>query len=359
MKPMLNTVWMIISKKKPRILVTSGEPAGIGPDLIIKLTQLACESDITIVGDPAMLQERARLLSIPVNIIPVTEVSEYNKQVNPEDLKLIPVQLKSKAVPGKPDINNAAYILETLDIACRECLNDHFDAMVTTPLQKSIINDAGIHFTGHTEYLANRCNDAFPVMLLACPDLRVALVTTHLPLRDVPDAITPDKIENVLRIIIKDMHTRFGITKPAITVCGLNPHAGEDGHLGTEEQTAIIPVIKRLQNEGNNITGPLSADTAFRTGQRQITDVFVAMYHDQGLPVLKTLGFGEAVNITLGLPIIRTSVDHGTALELAGTGKASCDSLLAAIEMAEKMVIHQINTQNNLNGNQTKIINEC
>ena len=355
MKPMLNTVWMTISKKKPRLLITSGEPAGIGPDLIIKLTQLACESDITIVGDLVMLQERARLLSIPVNIIPVTGLTKHSEPINPKDLKLIPVKLKSKATPGKLDVNNAAYILETLNIACQECLNGHFDAMITAPLQKSVINEAGIVFTGHTEYLASQYNDAYPVMLLACPNLRVALVTTHLPLREVPDAITPARIEKVLRIVINEMHTRFGINKPVITVCGLNPHAGENGHLGTEEQISIIPVIKQLQSEGNNIIGPLPADTAFREEQRQVTDVFVSMYHDQGLPVLKTLGFGEAVNITLGLPIIRTSVDHGTALELAGTGKARCDSLLAAIEMAEKMVIHQFNTQNNL----TKIINEC
>jgi 4-hydroxythreonine-4-phosphate dehydrogenase len=232
-----------------------------------------------------------------------------------------------------------------LDIATDECLSGNFNAVITAPIQKSVINDAGIAFSGHTEYFAERCNNAYPVMLLACPELRVALVTTHLALRDIPDAITADKVEKTIRIVMEEMSRHFGIKKPAITVCGLNPHAGENGHLGTEEITIINPVIKQFVDNGYEVTGSLPADTAFRLEQRQKTDVFICMYHDQGLPVLKTLGFGEAVNITLGLPIIRTSVDHGTALELAGSGKAQSDSLLAAIDMADKMARHQLNSQ--------------
>jgi len=236
------------------------------------------------------------------------------------------------------------YVLKLLDIASRECLSKNYDAIVTAPIQKSIINDAGINFSGHTEYFAKRCGGVLPVMLLACPGLRVALVTTHLALRDVPDAITPERVEKTIRIVIDEMQQRFGITHPRITICGLNPHAGEGGHLGNEELTIISPVIDEYTKEGHAIIGPLPADTAFRSDIRKNTDVYICMYHDQGLPVLKTLGFGEAVNITLGLPIIRTSVDHGTALELAGTGKAEYDSLLAAINMANELAHHQLNS---------------
>ncbi len=329
--------------KKPRILVTAGEPAGIGPDLVIKLSQINHDYDLTVIGDPDFLIERAKCLSIPLDIITVTNSDVQQNLSHHKPLNVLPVKLRTPAYPGTLDTRNANYVLEMLDIACNECLSNNFDAVVTTPLQKSVINDAGIAFSGHTEYLAKQCGGSFPVMLLACPELRVALLTTHLPLREVPDAITPERVEKVIRTVIDEMHSRFGIINPEITVCGLNPHAGEDGHLGTEEITFITPAINDFINKGHNVSGPLPADTAFRLEQRQKTDVFICMYHDQGLPVLKTLGFGEAVNITLGLPIIRTSVDHGTALELAGTGKAQCDSLLAAIEMADKMASHQLN----------------
>lgn len=325
--------------------MTAGEPAGIGPDLIIKLSQISHEHNLTVIGDPDLLIERAKLLSVSLDIITVSSGDVHQHLSNKKSLKVLPVKLRAPSAPGSLDVNNSNYVLEILDIACKECLENNFDAVVTTPIQKSVINDSGITFSGHTEYLAKQCGGSFPVMLLACPDLRVALVTTHLPLREVPDAISHERVRKVIRIVIDEMVSRFGIKNPKITVCGLNPHAGEDGHLGTEEITSITPAINGFINSGHNVSGPLPADTAFRLEQRQKTDVFICMYHDQGLPVLKTLGFGEAVNITLGLPIIRTSVDHGTALELAGTGKAQCDSLLAAIEMAEKMARHQLNLQ--------------
>jgi 4-hydroxythreonine-4-phosphate dehydrogenase len=333
-----------MSSIKPRLLVTAGEPAGIGPDLIIKLSQIKHDYDLTIIADPNLLLERAKLLSVPLNILSVSNNEPHQDIHNNNTLKVLPVKLNSASSAGKLDAENAKYVLETLDVACNHCLSKNYDAVITTPIQKSIVNDAGIAFSGHTEYFAERCNDAYPVMLLACPELRVALVTTHLPLRDVPDEITTDRVEKTIRIVIDDMSKHFGIKKPSITVCGLNPHAGEDGHLGTEEKTIISPVIRKLVANGDNVTGPLPADTAFRREQRENTDVFICMYHDQGLPVLKTLGFGEAVNITLGLPIIRTSVDHGTALKLAGTGKAQCNSLLAAIEMANKMATLKLNS---------------
>lgn len=331
-------------KKKPRLLVTSGEPAGIGPDLIIKLSQIEHDYDLTIIADPDLLLERAKLLSIALDIITDSNSNTSRDSQKHNSLKVLPVKLKTASSPGKLNVSNARYVLEMLELACDGCLSKNFDAVITTPIQKSIINDAGIAFTGHTEYFANQCDDAFPVMLLACPELRVALVTTHLALRDIADAITSQRVEKTIRIVIDEMSGRFGIKNPAITVCGLNPHAGENGHLGTEEITIINPVIKNFVDSGNNVSGSLPADTAFRLEQRQKTDVFICMYHDQGLPVLKTLGFGEAVNITLGLPIIRTSVDHGTALELAGTGTAQCDSLLAAIAMADNMATNQLNS---------------
>ena len=330
----------MISKKNkaPRILITAGEPAGIGPDLIIKLSQIEHHYDLTIIGDPDLLNERAKLLSVPLRITTISDDNISNKK----NLKVLPVKLKTKSDPGILDVKNAAYVIDMLNIACKYCLENKFDALVTTPIQKSIINDSGIKFSGHTEYLAKICNINLPVMLLACNEFRIALVTTHLPLSDVSKTISSERIKNIIDIVINDMSKRFGVTHPRITVCGLNPHAGEDGYLGTEEKKIITPLINALIKNGYNVSGPIPADTAFREEERQKTDVYICMYHDQGLPVLKTLGFGETVNITLGLPIIRTSVDHGTALQLAGTGDAQCNSLLAAIEMAETMVLNQL-----------------
>ncbi len=332
---------MIVSKKKLRILLTSGEPAGIGPDLIIKLAQINHNQQLTVIADPDLLEQRAQQLHLPLDINIVSAPAESQTVSDIKSLNVIPIKLKETCLSGKLDPRNAAYVLEMLDIASRECLAKRYAAVVTTPLQKSVINDAGIKFSGHTEYFSERCGNAKPVMLLSCPELCVALVTTHLPLRDVPDAITHDSVESTIRIVINEMKQRFGISQPRITVCGLNPHAGEGGHLGNEDMTIISPVINDFINRGHAVTGPLPADTAFRPEIRQKTDVFICMYHDQGLPVLKTLGFGEAVNITLGLPIIRTSVDHGTALELAGTGKADCSSLIAAIDMANELAQHE------------------
>ncbi len=335
---------MKYEKRKPRILVSSGEPAGIGPDLIIQLAQIAHHNDLTIIGDPDLLLERAKSLSLPLDITTVSKLGDFQYSFESKSLKVIPVKLNAACVPGELDIRNAGYVLELLDIASRQCLSRNYDAIVTAPIQKSIINDAGVNFSGHTEYFAERCGTPLPVMLLACPELRVALLTTHLALRDVPDAITSERVEKTVGIVIDEMQQRFGIKNPRITVCGLNPHAGEGGHLGTEEITIISPGLNEYIKRGHAITGPLPADTAFRPDIRNNTDVFICMYHDQGLPVLKTLGFGEAVNITLGLPIIRTSVDHGTALELAGTGRAKYDSLLAAINMANELATYQLNS---------------
>ena len=336
---MSNTDLMI---HRPRLLLTSGEPAGIGPDLIIQLSQQCHNYNLTVIGDPDLIEQRANLLSTSIKIN-IVSPDHNNEQSDKNVINILPVKLDNACIPGKLDVKNADYVLNTLKLAANQCLLKNYDAVVTTPIQKSIINDAGIPFSGHTEYFAEQCNNAHPVMLLACPGLKVALVTTHLALRDIPDAITEENVEKTIRIVIDSMTEQFGIESPSIAVCGLNPHAGEEGHLGMEEKNIINPVISNFKNKGYNIIGSLPADTAFRLEQREKTDAFICMYHDQGLPVLKTLGFGEAVNITLGLPIIRTSVDHGTALELAGTGKAQCDSLLAAIDMADNMATHKLN----------------
>ena len=333
-----------LMNEKPRLLITSGEPAGIGPDLIIKLSQLNHSYDLTVIADPDLIEERAKLLSTSIKINIVSSDNSNTAEKSNDVINILPTKLNKNCIPGKLDSENAEYVLKTLDIATEQCLSNNYDAVVTAPIQKSVINDAGIKFSGHTEYFAEKCNNAYPVMLLACPELKVALVTTHLALQDIPKAITKESVEKTIKIVIDSMINEFGIKHPSITVCGLNPHAGEEGHLGMEEIEIINPVINDFKNKGFNISGSLPADTAFRLELRQKTDVYICMYHDQGLPVLKTLGFGEAVNITLGLPIIRTSVDHGTALELAGTGKAQCDSLLTAIEMADTMARHKRKT---------------
>ncbi|MEM6998867.1 MAG: 4-hydroxythreonine-4-phosphate dehydrogenase PdxA [Pseudomonadota bacterium] len=333
---------MTSNTKKPRLLLTSGEPAGIGPDLIVQLSKINHNYDLTIVADPDLLFERAKLLKSDIDISIVNGSNNSENSIKNTVVKVLPVKLKSPTVAGNLNLKNATYVLETLNVACDNCLANKYDAMVTAPIQKSVINDEGITFSGHTEYLAKRCNDAYPVMLLTCPELRVALVTTHLALSEVPAAITTSSVKNTIQSVSDDMKKHFGIKQPAITVCGLNPHAGEEGHLGKEEVNIINPVINKFKELGYNVSGSVPADTAFRLEQRKNADVFICMYHDQGLPVLKTLGFGEAVNVTLGLPIIRTSVDHGTALELAGTGEAKCDSLLAAIQMADKMARNRL-----------------
>jgi 4-hydroxythreonine-4-phosphate dehydrogenase len=248
-------------------------------------------------------------------------------------LRVLPIELAEKSVCGRPHPGNAAALLEGLRRAVQGCLDGEFSALVTAPLQKSVINDAGIAFSGHTEFLAGLCGSDTPVMLLVADRLRVALVSTHLPLRAVPDYITAERIRRVVEVLHRDLRTRFGIDEPEIVVCGLNPHAGEGGHLGSEDERIIAPAVAALQASGINVRGPLPADTAF-TPAAGHADAIVAMYHDQGLPVLKYAGFGHAVNVTLGLPIIRTSVDHGTALDIAGSGRADHGSMQAAVELA-------------------------
>ena len=325
-----------MSSLLPRIALTTGEPAGIGPDICIALAQTAHHADIVALGDPGMLAARAQQLRLPLTLEDYRP-TQHSAQTAGR-LTLLPVKLRAPVTPGKLDPANAGYVLETLERAVDGCLNREFDAMVTAPVHKGVINDGGTAFTGHTEYLAERCQAPAPVMLLAAGTLRVALATTHLPLRDVPQAITQASLAHTLQVLHADLRDKFGIAAPRILVLGLNPHAGEGGHLGREEIEVIIPVCDKLRSAGMQLIGPVAADTAFGAERLKDVDAVLAMYHDQGLPVLKHAGFGQAVNVTLGLPIVRTSVDHGTALELAGTGRAEHLSLEAALELALAIV---------------------
>ena len=328
----------------PRIALTPGEPAGIGPDLCIRIAQQAWDAELVAVADPDLLAQRARQLGVPLQlqVLNADAMQSCRRRHHAGTLNVLPVSLAAPVQCGQLNRANAAYVLETLRVATTACLSGQCDALVTGPVQKSIINDAGIAFTGHTEFLAELSRAEQVVMMLAVPGLRVALATTHLPLRDVSDAITAPGLEAVLRVLHHDLRTRFGISDPHILVCGLNPHAGESGHLGSEDDQIIAPVLEKLRDpdsgQGMRLTGPLPADTLFIPKYLQTADAVLAMYHDQGLPVLKYAGFGRAINITLGLPIIRTSVDHGTALDLAGTGQADAGSLEAAIHAALDMV---------------------
>ena len=317
----------------PRIAITPGEPAGIGPDLVVELAQTLFEAELVVIGDGGLLEERAAQLGKPLQIDRFDPEAAPKCHV-PGKLTLLPVPLHAPARPGHLDPANAEYVLETLRLAVDGCLAGRFDALVTGPVHKGVINDAGIPFTGHTEFLAERSGGHHPVMMLAAEDLRVALATTHLPLAEVSAAITRERLERVLRILDHDLRERFRIDRPRILVCGLNPHAGEGGHLGREEIDTIAPTLEALRTEGLDLLGPLPADTLFTPRHLEHADAVLAMYHDQGLPVLKHVGFGQAINITLGLPLIRTSVDHGTALELAGTGRAEAGSLRAALDLA-------------------------
>lgn len=312
-----------------RIVITSGEPAGIGPDIIARIDPATFEARLVVIGDLDMLRARAETLGTDTVFI-----SYADKSVNSAAIEVIDHPLSQPCTPGQLDSANADYVLAILERACKACLDGEFDAMVTAPVQKEIINRAGIPFTGHTEFLAEICQAPRPVMLLIAEQLRVALITTHLPLRDVADAITPTAIREVIEILDRDLQDRFGLSNPHIKVCGLNPHAGENGYLGREEIEVIIPALEALKNCGINLSGPYPADSLFTPGMLADADAVVAMYHDQGLPVLKHVGFHNAVNTTLGLPIIRSSVDHGTALELAGSSQARPDSLFAAIRSA-------------------------
>ncbi|MGF1547513.1 MAG: 4-hydroxythreonine-4-phosphate dehydrogenase PdxA [Thiotrichales bacterium] len=317
------------------IAITPGEPAGIGPDLVLQLAaQAALPAPCVVIADPELMRARAQRLGLRLRIDPGPITAHPSSEPS---LSVLPVTLQHSVEPGRLDPGNATYVLETLRRATAGCLSGEFAALVTGPVHKGVINDAGIAFSGHTEFLADLCGGVQPVMLLATDTLRVALVTTHLPLRDVAAAITADRLEQTLRILRRDLIERFRIPAPRILVCGLNPHAGEGGHLGDEEITVIAPVLECLRGEGFQLIGPAPADTAFTPAGLVDADVVLAMYHDQGLPVLKYVGFGNAVNITLGLPIVRTSVDHGTALALAGRGEADPGSLIAALRMARSL----------------------
>ena len=313
---------------KTRIAFTPGEPAGIGPDLAVMAAQ-NCGNELVTLADPDLLEQRARSLRLDLHLVDPDQDAG-----KPGYLRIKAVRAGKTAVPGQLDTENAAYVLRTLDDAASGCLDGEYDAMVTGPVQKSVINDAGISFSGHTEYLAQKCGDVLPVMMLATDDLRVCLYTTHMPLSAVSGALNGERLKQVIRIIQRDLEQKFAITHPRIAVCGLNPHAGESGHLGREEIDIMQPAIDELRHENITLSDPLPADTAFTREALARCDVVLAMFHDQGLPVIKHSGFGQVVNITLGLPIIRTSVDHGTALDLAGSGKARADSLLQAIRVA-------------------------
>jgi 4-hydroxythreonine-4-phosphate dehydrogenase len=309
-----------LKSAKPVIAVTSGEPAGIGPDICRALADRQFDAHIVILGDRELLAERARLPGSSAN-----------------DIKIRHVPLRKSAVAGRLDPSNAPYVIDLLDTALAGCRSGEFAAMVTAPVHKGIINDAGIPFTGHTEYLAEKTGTPRVVMMLAGAGLRVALATTHLALKEVPAAITSADLETTIRILHADLKTKFGFEQPRILVAGLNPHAGESGHMGREEIEVIAPVLVKLRATGMELVGPLPADTLFTKNVLAGSHAQLAMYHDQGLAVLKYAAFDAGINVTLGLPIIRTSVDHGTALDLAGSSRASPTSLFAAIEAAIDM----------------------
>ncbi|MDQ1363940.1 MAG: 4-hydroxythreonine-4-phosphate dehydrogenase [Pseudomonadota bacterium] len=316
----------------PTILITPGEPAGIGPDIVLALARQHIPARLLCIADPFLLHSRAALLHADINIHTLNDPA-LTPMHHPGNLAVYPVALNKPVIPGKLDAANAAYVLQCLDTAVMLIQQGAAQALVTGPVHKGIINDAGMAFTGHTEYLA-ALTGGTPVMMLASEKMRVALATTHLPLSEVSAAITPAVLEQVIRILHADLRSKFGIANPRILVCGLNPHAGENGHLGREEIDIIEPALERLRQERMHLTGPLPADTLFTAKYLDTADAVLALYHDQGLPVLKYSSFGKAINITLGLPIIRTSVDHGTALELAGTARADAGSLRIATDLA-------------------------
>jgi 4-hydroxythreonine-4-phosphate dehydrogenase len=325
--------------RRPIIALTPGEPAGIGPDVAIAFAQQAPDCDLVLIADSAMLTARAAQLNLAFNVRPWDGRGNGTPAVY-----VLPIATNNPVQAGRLDPANSPYVIECLRRAVHGCRRREFDALVTGPVHKGVINDAGIPFTGHTEFLAAESGTAQVVMMLAAPGLRVALATTHLPLSEVSRAITREHLTGVLRILHADLRTKFGISDPQILVCGLNPHAGEGGHLGREEIEVIEPVLAQLRSEGLKLRGPMPADTAFIPASLIGIDAVLAMYHDQGLPVLKAHDFAHAINITLGLPFVRTSVDHGTALELAGSGRADLSSLRAAVEAALRMIKPQMNT---------------
>ncbi len=322
-----------------RVVITPGEPAGIGPDLVVQLAQRSWPVELVVCADATLLQDRAKLLGLPLQLLPY----DAGQQPSPQQagtLTLLSVPLRAPVVPGQLSTENGHYVVDTLARACDGCINGEFAALITGPVHKGVINEAGIPFTGHTEFFEERSHSPKVVMMLATEAMRVALVTTHLPIKAIPDAITPELLREIIAILHHDLQTKFGIAQPHVLVCGLNPHAGEGGHMGTEEIDTIIPVLEEMRAQGMNLSGPLPADTLFQPKYLDNADAVLAMYHDQGLPVLKYQGFGRGVNITLGLPFIRTSVDHGTALDLAGQGKADVGSFITALNLAIKMIVN-------------------
>jgi 4-hydroxythreonine-4-phosphate dehydrogenase len=324
---------MMTSRAPPRLCLTPGEPAGIGPDIVVALAQESFPAQLVVVADGKILQSRAERLGLPLELLPFDQALP-NCRHNPGQLIIQQIDCQHPVIPGQLDARNASYVIKTLESAVTLCLDKHCQGLVTGPVHKGILNDAGIAFSGHTEFLAQRTHSSEPVMMLYAPGLRVALATTHLPLREVASAITPGRLTHVIRVLEADLRRRFGIAKPRILVTGLNPHAGEGGHLGHEEIDVIQPVLNTLRAEGFDLGGPYAADTLFTPKYLDTADAVLAMYHDQGLPVLKHMGFGRIVNITLGLPILRTSVDHGTALDIVGTGRADLSSLRCALNAA-------------------------
>ncbi|CAG76756.1 4-hydroxythreonine-4-phosphate dehydrogenase [Pectobacterium atrosepticum SCRI1043] len=321
----------------PRVVITPGEPAGIGPDLVVALAQQAWPVELVICADPDLLLTRALQLSMPLTLRDYQPGQPAQPQ-QAGSLTILPIVASATVIAGQLNVANSAYVVETLARSCDGCLNGEFAALITGPVHKGIINDAGVPFSGHTEFFADRSSRERVVMMLATEELRVALATTHLPLAAVSAAITRQSLHEVITILHHDLQTKFGIVQPQIYVCGLNPHAGEGGHMGREELDVINPALDELRQQGITLIGPLPADTLFQPKYLQHADAVLAMYHDQGLPVLKYQGFGRAVNITLGLPFIRTSVDHGTALELAATGSADPGSFVTALNLAIKMI---------------------
>ena len=332
----------------PRIIVTTGEPAGIGPDIVLKAAAAAANNtpdrataSITAIGDRDMLKARAGILGVKVKVVDDDDPPHRPHQPGePGVLSVIHQPCKTTAVAGEPNPDNSEYVMRCIDTAVDLCLNRRFDALATGPVNKAVINRAGIAFSGHTEWIAERCGAPSPVMMLVGGDLRVCLLTTHIPLIEVPRRVTKSRLKEVIEVILNDLRRLFNIARPTLGVCGLNPHAGEGGYIGREEIEVITPALDELRTEVGAravIVGPIPADTAFTPARLASLDAVLAMYHDQGLPVSKHAGFFDTVNITLGLPIIRTSVDHGTAVELAGTGKADESSFKAAVALAHQL----------------------
>ncbi|MBT1062403.1 4-hydroxythreonine-4-phosphate dehydrogenase PdxA [Bowmanella sp. Y26] len=321
-----------MSQRSVRIAITPGEPAGIGPDLVINLLQQQWDAQLVLFACGNMLKQRAALLGLPLELQPYS--TDNHRVLGPGQAYLVDIPAEAQVVPGELNSVNGHYVVETLRQASEKNISGEFDAVVTGPVHKGIINQAGISFSGHTEYFAQQANTPDVVMMLATEGLRVVLATTHIPLAYVSKAITRERLHKVIHIVNTDLKLKFGIAKPKIFVCGLNPHAGEGGHIGREELDVIIPALDELRAEGLDLQGPLPADTIFQPKYLQQADAVLAMYHDQGLPVLKYKGFGASVNITLGLPFIRTSVDHGTALDLAGTSQADVGSFSVALHRA-------------------------